>query len=401
MRQRLTIVSVLLACLLSFPEAEAQNPYANFTATIEKFFVATDLELDGLWKQLVSENRIPLTCEDSVAFLYRGHANSVTWIGDFNGWGYDKQFANKGKQIRKTNFWILRTSLPKDARLDYKILVDNKQWLLDPSNAACQWSGVGGGSLNSELRMPYSTKDPLTTSEISPVRHGQMREDIVLNSRELGYQMTYSIYLPYDFQKDKAYSVLYVTDGYEYMHQRMGNLVAILDNLIYLQKIKPVVAVFIDHREPVNRIANRRMMELSMNERYLNFITRELIPEVEKSLVVAQYPASRLIMGNSAGGLFSAWAAFSKPDVFPLAGVQSPSFTFQPQIYAFCENASQHPAKIFMTTGLIHDGEEGTRKMKEILDRKSCVYQYKEVNEGHSWGNWRDLSDDLLIYLLN
>lgn len=399
-RECLAIALILLAFLLPVRPGQAQDPCTDFRSTVDRLYRATDLELDGLWKELVSENKIPLTCEDSVVFLYHGHASSVAWVGDFNAWGYDKQFANKGKRIRKTDYWILKTSVPKDARLDYKILVDDRQWLLDPSNAACQWSGVGGGSLNSELRMPYWRTDSLTSARLSDAPRGQLEKDIVLNSRQLGYQITYSVYFPYGFRTSEHYPVVYVTDGYEYMHERMGNMVAILDNLIYLKKISPVVAVFIDHREPVNRLANRRMTELSMNKRYLDFITGELIPVVEKNLEVAPLPTSRLIMGNSAGGLFSAWAAFSRPDIFPMAGVQSPSFTFQPQIYAFCENASAHPAKIFMTSGLIHDGHEGARKMKGILDRELCTCEYKEVDEGHSWGNWRDLTDDLLIYLL-
>ncbi|HEX8038642.1 MAG TPA: hypothetical protein VF490_05805, partial [Chryseosolibacter sp.] len=176
MRKCMAIVWIL--CLQLVAHGQAQNTYADFTSTINKLYTATDTELEGTWKQLVSDKRIPLTCEDSVAFLYHGHAASVAWVGDFNAWGYDKQFANKGKQIRKTDYWILRTSVPKDARLDYKILVDDRQWLLDPSNVACQWSGVGGGSLNSELRMPYWRRDSLTSSRITASPRGQLQKDI-------------------------------------------------------------------------------------------------------------------------------------------------------------------------------------------------------------------------------
>lgn len=51
-----------------------------------------------------------------------------------------------------------------------------------------------------------------------------------------------------------------------------------------------------------------------------------------------------------------------------------------------------------MSTGKIFDTEEGSRKMKSLLDKNACTYQYVEVNQGHSWGNWRDLIDDMLIY---
>jgi len=36
--------------------------------------------------------------------------------------------------------------------------------------------------------------------------------------------------------------------------------------------------------------------------------------------------------------------------------------------------------------------------MKKILEQKEYPLKYIEVNEGHSWGNWRGLLDDMLIY---
>jgi enterochelin esterase family protein len=63
------------------------------------------------------------------------------------------------------------------------------------------------------------------------------------------------------------------------------------------------------------------------------------------------------------------------------------------------EEAGRVPGKIFMSTGLIHDTEDAVRKMGQILDRKGVIHTIKAVNQGHSWGNWRDLADDMLIYL--
>ena len=51
-----------------------------------------------------------------------------------------------------------------------------------------------------------------------------------------------------------------------------------------------------------------------------------------------------------------------------------------------------------MSTGVIFDTEESARKMKKIFDEKGYPLKYFEVNEGHSWGNWRGLLDDMLIY---
>jgi enterochelin esterase family protein len=395
--------STLAFCVFALGShtGQTQDLYSAFHQDVQRLSHAKDAALDTLWSQFISKNKIPLTCEDSVAFLYRGRASSVNWMGDFNGWGYNKEFNSKGKRIPDTDLWILKTSMPKDSRLDYKILLNNKDWIIDPANHSTQWSGVGGGSINSELAMPYWKEDSISTRRLNPALHGMLRKDILFSSRELGYQMTYSVYFPMGYRAEERHTIIYVTDGYEYMHDRMGNMIAILDNLIALQKIRPVIAVFIDHREPINRSANRRMIELSMNEKYVNFITGKFIPEVEKDWNVAPAPRSRVIIGNSAGGLFATWLSFSHPDLFPLLGIQSPAFSFQPQIYKFVEDAEKGPAKIFMTTGLINDSRDAALKMKEIFKMRSWTFDYKEVNQGHSWGNWRDLTDDLLIYLLN
>ena len=54
--------------------------------------------------------------------------------------------------------------------------------------------------------------------------------------------------------------------------------------------------------------------------------------------------------------------------------------------------------KYFMSTGTINDGESITRMVREHLLQKKYNILYKESNEGHSWGNWKALLDDMLIY---
>jgi enterochelin esterase-like enzyme len=384
----------------------------SFREALASLHTLRGAELDTYWETLAHNRQIPLVENDSVAFLYRGNAKSVTWMGDFNGWGYNKNFPNKGKRIPNTDIWILKTSFPVDARLDYKIVINETQWILDPNNPNQQWSGVGGGSPNSELRMPQWHPESIA-QRMRNTPQGEVRKDILLDSKHLAYQVMYSIYYPagydaengkvyhpagYDAENGKVYPVVYVTDGYEYMHEHMGNMITILDNLIHLKKITPVIAVFVDHREPINRANNRRMQELAMNEKYLKFFTEELIPKVEAQVNISKKPEDRAILGTSMGGLAAAYFSFSKPDVFGMAGIQSPAFWFRPEIYTFCDNPDTPPVKTFMTTGLVNDSQEGTQKMINILNKNTCTFQYKEVNQGHSWGNWRDLIDDILIY---
>lgn len=379
--------------------------YSRFTATLSRLHALTGIsdeservsQTDQLWKSLVESNSIPLVQEDSVAFLYRGIASSVKWLGDFNGWGYEATFNNKVVKIKNTDIWMLKASFPKNARFDYKIIVNENDWVIDHNNPNQQWSGVGGGSPNSELRMPDWKPDPSTIARPESTR-GSLEKDILLNSKSLGYQITYNVYTPNGYNPSKKYPVIYVTDGYEYLHERLGNMHTILDNLIDQKKIEPIIAVFIDNREPANRSNNRRMQELAMNTRYLDFFSDEFVPHIESKYPVSTDPAQRAILGTSLGGLTSAYFAFTKPGVFGMAGIQSPAFMFKPQIYTVCDNAEKPPVKVYMTTGVYNDAEVGARRMKEILEKNFCAYQYTETNQGHSWGNFRDTIDDILVY---
>jgi hypothetical protein len=175
----------------SFVLGVAAQGYSEFSVTIKKLYDPSSY--DQTWNQLVQDQKIPLVVEDSVAFLYRGDAQSISWTGDFNGWGYYKEFNSKVVRIPQTDIWMLKASFPKDARLDYKIMKNGTEWMLDPNNSSHQWSGVGGGSPNSELRMPEWKEDPLTTRPLPDAQHGKIEKDILFNSKSLGYQITYIV----------------------------------------------------------------------------------------------------------------------------------------------------------------------------------------------------------------
>ncbi len=250
--------ALLFFCLASLSGYSQENQ--SFTQVIHNLYTAGSIheaakrneEIEKAWNG-IKNSGIPFVKDDSVAFFYRGEATHVEWMGDFNGWGFRKTFPNKGKKIHGTNIWVFRTSFPKDARLDYKILVNSHQWLLDPENPHQQSSGVGGGSLNSELRMPLWKSDPIQ-NEIPGIAHGVIKRDILLASKILGYQITYSVYLPAGYEKSGKLPVLYVTDGYEYLSPELGNMATVLDNLIAQKKIRPIIAIFVEDIDKDNLV---------------------------------------------------------------------------------------------------------------------------------------------------
>jgi hypothetical protein len=104
-------IGILCGCCCFF--STLAQDYSSFTGTIQKLYQLKSPEvINQAWNDLVESENIPMIYKDSVAFLYRGEARSVVWMGDFNGWGYTKNFDNKGKRIPGTDIWILKTIFP-------------------------------------------------------------------------------------------------------------------------------------------------------------------------------------------------------------------------------------------------------------------------------------------------
>ena len=397
------LLVLLSGCNKTIVEPAKQLNYKNFSSISElketllqigelKDSAKRSDILNVMWDSLRANEQIPFVILDSVAFLYRGNVTSIKWAGDFNSWSTTgSQF--EGTRIGNSDVWILEKDFPRDARLDYKI-VSNGNWILDPSNPLIQYSGFGP---NSELRMP-EWDFPEEVLPIQGATKGNLGPNIsILSSTDnLGYLVNYKVYTPYNYTNLNSLPVIYVTDGHEYTDEKLGTMITVLDNLIYLNKIEPIIAVFIDPRQPGTPSNNRRMSEYRSNIRFANFVADELVPQVDGNFKTNRSPEKRAILGTSLGGWNSAFFGIRRSDVFRLIGIHSPAFD-QNIIWEY-DNAQKLPLKIFMSTGVINDTESQARQMKVILDEKEYPLHYVEVNQGHSWGNWRSLIDEPLMY---
>ena len=409
--KNLVLLLSVFAILYFFP-AQAQKRFSakldnsiNFTGIMHHLDSLANIkdpkqrkkQIDAFWAALIKKKQIPLVENDSVAFLFKGEADSVFWQGDFNGWGSlagGHIFNNRGYRVGKSDIWRMKAAFPANARIDYKIVLNGRTWITDPANPNQQWGGSGP---NSELRMPEWKPEAISQSR-NEVAKGQLSENVLTSSESMGYTINYKVYTPANYQQLSDLPVIYITDGQEYADEKMGAMIHVLDNLIADQVIKPVIAVFIDPREDGNVNNNRRMFELPLNDRFVHFITEELIPAVDTTYKTKASADARAIMGTSLGGLNAAYVGVKASDKINLIAIHSPSFWYRPQIYGMFEDSPTLPLKIFMSTGVISDTQEGARRMKAIMEEKKYPLEYREINEGHSWGNWRSLIDDILIY---
>ena len=350
-------------------------------------------ELNKFWYELKGQKQIPFISRDSVCFLYRGIADTVSWAGDFSSWSPNNP-AFQGKKIDSSDIWFCKTSFPLKARLDYKIVVDGK-WILDENNSNTQLSGVG--SVNSVLKMPEweFPKDIVYNSEIT---HGQFLSYDSLYSKNLNYFIYYRVYLPVGYEDLSGLPSIYLTDGQEYSNPDLGGMINVLDNLIYQKRIKPVIAVFVDPRMHLDYGKNLRAEQYTMNNDFADFFKYDLVPLIDAKFKTKKSPVARAILGTSLGGINSAYFGFYLKDIFHLIGINSPAFWYKHEIFNVYEYSDKLPLKIIMTTGTINDTQAGALQMKNILTKKGYELKYIEVPEGHSWGNWRALLDDVLIY---
>lgn len=375
--------------------------YEAFKDSLTEAVASEDTrQLDVLWERLIQAHQVPYVQGNSVAFLYRGDAASVAWNGDFNQWSRDQSFANQGTRLGNSDLWILEQSFPADARLDYKIVVDDQQWMLDPNNPIQQWSGFGP---NSVLAMPDYVF-PAETIAREGGSQGTLGEEKRIQSEHLGYEVQYRVYTPASYDALSSLPTLYVTDGHEYAADQLGSLQTVVDNLIADQRIQPIIVVFVDPREPGNPNNNRRGSEYALNKKvFADFLAEELVPAIDAAYKSNPSPESRGILGTSLGGIFSTYVGAAKPDVFRRIAIHSPAYFFDIQnggdlVYEMYAAADRLPLKMFMSVGTVHDGQQEALRMKALLDDKGYDLHYVEVNEGHSWGNWRALVDEPLLY---
>ena len=374
----------------TYHEFTSYNDFVNTITAIAEIANKEDREtaLAPFWDSLKTNHQIPFVFRDSVAFLYRSDGSSIKWAGDFSGWN-----PTPGRELGESSVWILEKVFPTDARLDYKVIVGNN-WILDPDNGYVQYSGFGP---NSELRMPDWIYPQETILE-EGVERGTLSDNqsITASPATLNYKLQYKVYTPAGYEELSNLSVIYVLDGQEYADDKLGSMIIILDNLISEQTIPPMIAVFIDPRNPDNLNENRRADQYRGNIKFADFVADELVPVIDASYKTNPNADNRATLGTSYGGWGSGFLGVMRSDKFHLIGIHSPAFDNSViEAYATSEKL---PLKIFMSTGVISDTQTQARAMKAVMEEKGYPLEYIEVNEGHSWGNWRALIEEPLVY---
>lgn len=374
---------ILLLFFVAVLPASAQS-FADLQAAVQATPPSGHASLVNTF---LAQARVPHFENDTTAvFLWKGSANSVAVTGDMNGWSAQGRALQR---LSATDLWYRIEHFEADARLDYKLIRNGSDWILDPRNPNRVPGGFGS---NSELAMPAYVQ-PWEITENPAVAKGTLTSH-TFTSSVMGNSRKVQVYTPaeYDVQRAEPYPVILYHDGSDYT--RLGSIKNILDNLIAAGRIEPLVAVFAD---PLDR-------ELeywhTSAETHTSLVVEELMPWVAATYYTSTDRTRRAVTGPSLAGLAAARHCFTHPEVFGLCAPISPSLWASNR--ALLNQMSQSDL-----TGITWYVDWGTYEasiaitgweFESVLARQGASFRVSEWHEGHSWGSWRAHQDTMLEY---
>jgi enterochelin esterase-like enzyme len=224
---------------------------------------------------------------------------------------------------------------------------------------------------------------------------GVLSEDLRIHSKFLGYDLQYRVYTPVGTVATDQLPTLYVTDGQAYLQE--GELKSVLDTAIAAGDIRPLLAVFIDSRNPDRLQENRRNEEFMCNTRYAQFFATELIPAINESRPVSASRDDRVVLGVSFGGLNSACFGLMLSEVFSGIAMQSPASGEHVEVVRkLYEEKDLLPLKMYLSAGTENDNLRDIRRFRRSLVDKGYDVTFSRVRKGHDWDNWGPLLPEVL-----
>ncbi len=370
----------LTLCALLFSVSAPAQTFQDFIRRVQ---AAPQTQRSALVDSFMSAVPVsPYREQDTLChYIYRGNAASVSAPGDANGWN-PALFSMA--QLSTTNLWYLTKTFPREARLDYKLVLNGSNWILDPRNP---YQVSGGFGPNSELRMPGYVPPP-EIEFYSNIPHGVLRDTTFFDSA-LGNTRTIRMYLPPSYDTTNGrFPVVLFHDGLEYLTLAKANNV--LDYLIAQRRISPVIAVF------VPAVRRREEYATSLQNQFTGFIVDDVMRWVDGRYRTRTDPAGRAVLGSSDGGNISLWLGYAHPEVF--GNVAALSSNVEPNVSAGYQNSPALALKLYLDLGT-YDIPVLIPRLQAflpILRTKGYDFVFREIHDGHSWGNWRGHIDDAL-----
>ena len=253
-------------------------------------------------------------------------------------------------------------------------------------------------------------------------------ESLSFDSQKLGRKVSYSIYLPADYNtSQRNYPVLYLLHGYtdnETNWIQMGQMKIITDQAIAKQQAVPMIIVMPDAWDTwyINQYDGKAPYE--------DMFFEELIPYMEKTYRIRKDKESRAIAGLSMGGYGSFLYSLHHPDMFCACAPLSAA-VFSDEVMALRKEQSnkdlfyclygpddKHWEKNSVLKILsewdkenlprvryyIDCGDDdgllvGNFEVHRIMQEKGIRHEFRVRNGGHTWTYWRTALPKVLKFV--
>ena len=381
--------------------------------------------LDRFWREVKQEGtplieRIP--GDDKyvfVTFLWRGKADTKNIVlfseslpGNCGSWANSREELLRSRLVNLSgsNVFFRTCKLLREGRFTYYLSVNDPMLLRWERK---DWNSLQPDSFNPRRLIFHLEKGTWVSSSVelpgadhaswaeerSGVPKGRT-EEFRLNSNSLGEERRFWIYTPPGYSPTtKRYRLLVLFDGWGFTH--IVPTPTILDNLLFAQRIPPIVVVFVDQK--------KRVVELGCSSTFNDFLVRELMPWIRARYAVSSDAAETVIGGQSLGGLAAAYAGLKHPEVFGTVLSLFGAFFWEPGghlhtgsdaegdlgewewiIHQYAQEA-QRRVRFTMIAGLFDYGDElsprpsmltSNRHMRDVLIAKGYPVVYREIAAG-------------------
>ncbi len=227
---------------------------------------------------------------------------------------------------------------------------------------------------------------------------------------DLANYRTIAVYLPPGYKTNSyRYPVIYTLDGNNVFDEATASfgvewkLDEVFENLIRTRKFPPAIVVAIYGTK-------KRAEEYLMNPRYLDFISRQIKPEIDRRYQTNPSRENTFILGSSYGGVFSFYAAWNASTVFSRIAALSTAYSwnnFAIENMIRYSRPTIKPVRIWMDMG---DNEGDNFKPVYLENAYQALLQSgilnetirKEVIPGgvHSEKSWSQRVARVLAFLL-
>ncbi|MGE5242988.1 MAG: alpha/beta hydrolase-fold protein [Betaproteobacteria bacterium] len=433
------VLVAVVASVVFTASAEAQQ--SPGIAALTRGVVAGDAHaVDNFWSTIARNSSPllePIPGDDAhvrATFLWKDPGDTKVVVVDARFFGVDPatEPRNRMQRVPGTSIWYLTVSLPTDAEVMYQF------WINPPDSGA----GAPGRATQSyaipdplnaytypEKDDPlYDPSQPWRIASVARMRGAPENPWLVRNAGVARGTFTqHSIQSAHLTMANPRNVWVYTTPGAvpqrpnvlilfdgNTTYQRRIPTVAILDNLFAAHRIGPTVAIFVDNG------AQARQVDLNFSDPFLSFLTDELLPWAQRQYHFTATAARTALGGDSLCGLFGAYAALRRPDVFGEVLGQSAAFQFNnshsvvdgqaPEwIVRQFQQSPKLAVKFYLEVGLMEDRSSAgsnvtllssNRRLRDVLTAKGYAVEYREVYADHNPVHWRRTLPDALMQLL-